>query len=67
MVEEKAGVNLKLLDNWMNLSELYFKLFYGYDIGFVRSAVNIQAELISTEYFKSVTMSKRVVGEKLVP
>lgn len=40
MLEEKAEVNMRLLENWLNLSELYFKLFYGFDIGFVRPAAN---------------------------
>ena len=43
MLEEKAEVNVRLLDNWLNLSEIYFKLFFGYDIGDVRPAVNSQA------------------------
>ena len=28
MFEDKARVNVKLLDNWLNLSKIYFKLFF---------------------------------------
>lgn len=67
MLEEKSDVNLRLLDNWLNLSELYFNLFYGYNIGFMRPAAYSQSGLNLTECIKSMTMSKRAVGEKLVP
>jgi hypothetical protein len=67
MLEEKAEVNWRFLDNWLNLSEMYFKLFYGFNIGFVRPVAHSQAGIKSTEYMKSATMSKQAVGEKLVP
>lgn len=62
MLEEKAEVNMRLLENWLNLSELYFKLFYGFDIGFVRPAANSQVGIKSTEFMKSTIMAKRAVG-----
>ncbi len=30
MFEDKTRVNVKLLDNWLNLSKVYFKLFFNH-------------------------------------
>ena len=30
MFEDKERVNVKLLDNWLNLSKIYFKLFFNH-------------------------------------
>ena len=58
---------MRLLDNWLNLSEIYFKLFFGYDMGYLRPAANCQVGIVSTEYIKATTMWKGAVGAKLVP
>jgi hypothetical protein len=33
-------VNIRLIDNWLNLSEIYFRLFSGYNLAYVRPAFN---------------------------
>jgi hypothetical protein len=67
MLEEKALVNVRLLDNWLNLSEIYFKLFFGFDIGFIRPTAISQIDESSMEHIKPAIMSQRVVGAKLLP
>lgn len=67
MLEEKSRVNIKLLDNWLNLSHIYFKIFYGYDIGYVRPAANCSIGSTSVEYVKAKVISRSAVGIKLLP
>lgn len=67
MLEDKALVNVKLLDNWLNLSQIYFNLFFNYNLNYIRPAYFIMVGSRSTEHLKAKIMSKRALGAKLSP
>ena len=67
LLEDKALVNVRLLDNWLNLGEMYFKIFFGYELNYVRPAAYSMAGSKSPEHMKANVMSRRLVGTKLIP
>ncbi len=67
LLEDKAGVNVKLIDNWLNLADIYFRLFHKFSLGFVRPSANGLSGAPPQEVNKVLVMGKRTTGQKLLP
>jgi len=39
LLEEKSFVNSKLIDNFLNMTEIYFKLFFGHNVAYMRPSL----------------------------
>ena len=61
LLEDKQLVNIRLMDNWLNLTDIYFKIFFNHDLGYVRPTANNQSSR-SIERCKVTNMSRRAVG-----
>ncbi len=66
MLEDKTAVNRKLVDNFLNLSEIYFMIFLRHNISFARPSSASNSEMQFSKYSKSATILKNIVGSRFI-
>lgn len=67
LLQDKQRINIKLMDNYLNLCQTYFKIFSNYNIYYIRPSFNEFPDPYFSEYSKAVMMIQRNVCTKLLP
>lgn len=52
-LEDKFMVNTKLIDNYLNLSKIYFRLLFNHNLIYTRPSKHKEVEGMMTEFQKS--------------
>lgn len=66
LLEEKSFVNSKLIDNFLNMTEIYFKLSFGHVVAYMRPSLTAHSQTIKiSEHYRGINMAKKNIGTKI--